>query len=239
LSLLAAGCAQERGPSGKAEDVDGEAFFEDELVGPQVPDPIESVNRPIFDANMTLDTYFVDPVARAYGAVTPVPVKTAVRSVFSNLNGPVVFVNEVLQLDARHAAQTLGRFVLNSTLGIGGIFNPAGEFGWVDHHADFGQTLGRYGVPAGCYLVIPLLGPSTARDAVGTAVDLFLRIDTWLLPFQSQILLGGGFGISERENRREELRALRESSIDFYAAVRSAYLQTRAGKIRDARDGRD
>jgi len=239
LSLLAAGCAHEHGPDAQAGDVDGEAFFEDELIGPPVPDPLESINRPVFAANMTVDTFFVDPVSRAYGAVTPVPVKKAVRSVFANLNAPVVFVNEVLQLDGKHAAQTLGRFALNSTLGIGGIFNPAGELGWTEHHADFGQTLGKYGVGAGCYLVIPLLGPSTARDVVGTVVDLFLRLDTWLLPLQSQLFLGGGFGISERENRREELRALRESSIDFYAAVRSAYLQTRAGAIRDARKGED
>ena len=219
LSLFAAGCAHEQGPDAQAGDVDGEAFFEDELVGPHVPDPIESINRPVFAANMTVDTFFVDPVSRAYGAVAPDPVKQAVRGVFANLNAPVVFVNEVLQLNGKRAAQTLGRFALNSTLGFGGIFNPAGELGWTEHHADFGQTLGKYGV--------------------GAAVDLTLRIDTWLLPLQSQLFLGGGFGISERENRREELRALRESSIDFYAAVRSAYLQTRAAAIRDARKGED
>jgi phospholipid-binding lipoprotein MlaA len=237
LSLLV-GCAQDQGP--ESHDVaSGDPFFEDDLVGPLVPDPLEPVNRPVFDANMAMDTFFVDPVARAYGTVTPVPIKTAVRSVFANLNAPVVMVNEVLQLEGRNAAETLGRFLLNSTLGFGGIFNPAGEFGWDERHADFGQTLGKYGVGPGVYLVLPLLGPSTARDAVGTVVDLFLRIDTWLLPFQSQILLGGGFGISERESRRDELRALRESSIDFYAAVRSAYLQTRAAKVREAREGRD
>ena len=130
---------------------------------------------------------------------------------------------------------TLGRFALNSTLGIGGIFDPAAELGWDEHHADFGQTLGMYGLGPGFYLVIPVLGPSTARDAVGAAVDLFLRLDTWLLPLQGQLFLGGGFGISERDDRREELRALREGSIDFYAAVRSAYLQTREARVREAR----
>ena len=167
--------------------------------------------------------------------VVPRPIKQAVRSIFSNLNSPVVLVNEMLQFRGRRAAQTLGRFTLNSTLGIGGIFDPAAELGWTEHQADFGQTLGMYGVGPGPYLVIPLLGPSNARDAVGAAVDLTLRIDTWLLPLQSQLFLGGGFGISEREGRREELRALRESSIDFYAAVRSAYLQTREARVREAR----
>jgi phospholipid-binding lipoprotein MlaA len=159
-----------------------------------------------------------------------------VRSVFANLNAPVVLVNEVLQFRGGRAAETLGRFALNSTLGIGGIFDPAAELGWNEHRADFGQTLGSYGLGPGFYLVFPLLGPSTARDAVGAAVDLFLRLDTWLLPLQGQLFLGGGFGISERDNRREELRALREGSIDFYAAVRSAYLQTREARVREARD---
>ena len=185
---------------------------------------------------MALDRVLIDPISRAYGAVTPELMRRAVRSIFSNLNAPVVLVNEVLQLRGRRAAQTLGRFVLNSTLGFGGIFDPAAELGWSEHKADFGQTLGNLGVGPGPYLVLPLLGPSNARDAVGAAVDLLLRVDTWLLPLQSQIFLGGGFGISEREGRREELRALREASIDFYAAVRSAYLQTRAARIREARE---
>lgn len=240
LSLLATACAHDHAPRAAAapagDEAATDAFFEDEIVGPYAPDPLESMNRPVFAGNMALDRAFIDPVARAYGAITPMPVKRAVRSVFANLNAPVVLVNEMLQLRGRRAAQTLGRFALNSTLGIGGIFDPAAELGWNEHRADFGQTLGNCGVGPGFYLVLPLLGPSTARDAVGAAVDLFLRLDTWLLPLQGQLFLGGGFGISERDDKREELRALRESSIDFYAAVRSAYLQTREARIREARD---
>jgi phospholipid-binding lipoprotein MlaA len=235
LSILAAGCAHERVPVDATDD----AFFEAEILGAQVPDPLEPVNRPVFAANMAMDTYFVEPISRAYGAVTPHPIKTAVRSIFANLNAPVVMVNEALQLEGKHAAQTLGRFVLNSTLGFAGIFDPAAELGWVEHEADFGQTLGYYGVGPGIYEELPLVGPSTTRDAFGTMVDLFLRIDTWLLPLQSQLFLGGGYGITERESRRDELRALRESSLDFYAALRSAYLQTRAAAIREAREGSD
>jgi phospholipid-binding lipoprotein MlaA len=234
--MLLAGCAHD---PGLAADASSDDFFEAEILAPQVPDPIEPVNRPVFAANMAMDSYFVDPVSRAYGFITPDPIKRAVRGFFANLNSPVVIVNEALQLEGKHAAQTLGRFVLNSTLGIAGIFDPAAELGWFERDADFGQTLGFYGVGPGIYLVIPLIGPSTARDAVGTFVDLFLRIDTWLLPLQSQLFLGGGWGITERESRRDELRALRESSLDFYAAVRSAYLQTRAAAIREAREGKD
>jgi phospholipid-binding lipoprotein MlaA len=240
LALLATACTHHRPPQNASESADTDAvsdpFFEDDLIEPQFGDPLEPANRPIFAGNMALDRFFIDPVARVYGTITPKPVKQAVRSVFSNLNAPVVMVNEMLQLRGRRAAQTLGRFVLNSTLGFAGIFDPAAELGWNEHQADFGQTLGNIGVGPGPYLVLPLLGPSTARDAVGTVVDLALRIDTWILPLQGQLFLGGGFGISEREGRREELRALRESSIDFYAAVRSAYLQTREARVRAARD---
>ncbi len=239
LSLLATACAHERAPQTAAAPAHADAapdpFFEDDFVEQHGSDPLEPMNRPIFAGNQVLDRFFIDPVSQAYGTITPVPVKRAVRSIFANLNAPVVLVNEMLQFRARRAVQTLGRFALNSTLGIGGIFDPAAEFGWTEHRADFGQTLGKYGMGPGFYLVLPLLGPSTARDAVGAAVDLALRLDTWLLPLQGQLFLGGGFGISERDNRREELRALREGSIDFYAAVRSAYLQTREARVREAR----
>ena len=238
--LLATACAHHHPPqtvsTSPATDAAPDPFFEDDFVGTQAGDPLESMNRPIFAGNMALDRVLIDPVSRAYGAVTPKPVKQAIRSIFSNLNAPVVLVNEMLQLRGRRAAQTLGRFMLNSTLGFGGIFDPAAELGWNERHADFGQTLGNVGIGPGPYLVLPLLGPSTARDAVGAAVDLALRLDTWLLPLQSQLFLGGGFGISEREGRREEMRALRESSVDFYAAVRSAFLQTREARVREARD---
>lgn len=214
---------------------ESEPFFEDEFSGPSVPDPIEFVNRPVFAGNMAVDRVAIDPIARAYGYAVPAPVKRSVRGFFSNLNRPVVFANELLQLSPRRAAKTLGRFALNSTLGIGGLFDPAGELGWHEHEADFGQTLGRYGVGAGFYVVLPFLGPSTARDTVGTFADMLLRIDTWLLPFSSQLILGGGYGITMREDRRTELEELRRSSLDFYAGVRSAYLQSREKLIRDAR----
>ena len=239
FSLLATACAHDHAPLANPEAAGAGAaadpFFEGDFVEEHGSDPLEPMNRPIFAGNMALDRFLIDPVAHAYGAITPVAVRRAVRSVFANLNAPVALVNEVLQLKGTRAAKTLGRFALNSTLGIGGIFDPAAELGWDEHHADFGQTLGMYGLGPGFYLVIPVLGPSTARDAVGAAVDLFLRLDTWLLPLQGQLFLGGGFGISERDDRREELRALREGSIDFYAAVRSAYLQTREARVREAR----
>ena len=230
--ILAAGRAQ----AGDATPpTTGDALFDEEFVAPQVPDPLEPVNRPMFAGNMLLDHVIIDPIARAYGFVVPAPVKASVRGFFSNLNRPVVFANEILQLSPHRAAQTLGRFVLNSTLGIGGLFDPAAELGWTEHEADFGQTLGKIGIGPGFYVVLPFMGPSSARDTVGTFVDMFMRIDTWLLPFSSQLILGGGYGITVREDKREELDELRKSSLDFYAAVRSAYLQSREKLVRDAK----
>lgn len=219
-----------------AANAGADPFSDDsDFIGTLVPDPFEPVNRPVFAANMAVDRAVIDPIARVYGIVTPRPVRQGVRGFFSNLNRPVVFVNELLQLSPRRAAKTLGRFALNTTLGIAGIFDPAAELGWYEQQADFGQTLGKAGIGPGFYLVLPFLGPSTARDTVGTLVDTFLRIDAWFLPFTSQLILGGGYGITMREDRREELNELRRSSLDFYAAVRSAYLQSREKIVRDAR----
>jgi phospholipid-binding lipoprotein MlaA len=219
------------------ETVPEDPFFEEDdgFVGREVGDPLEPVNRPIFFVNDAVDRAVLEPVARFYGWAVPEPIKTGVRGVFSNLNRPVVFVNQVLQLHPRGAAETLGRFALNSTLGFGGLFDPAAELGWDEHYADFGQTLGRYGVPPGIYHVFPLLGPSTTRDAFGAAVDTFLRIDRWILPLPTQLFIGGGYGITEREDRREEITELRRSSLDFYAAVRSGFLQHREGLVQKAR----
>lgn len=210
---------------------------DDSFVGPTVGDPLEPINRPVFSANDAIDRAVLGPIADFYGWVVPGPIKQGIRGVFSNLNRPVVFVNQVLQLHPKGAAETLGRFALNTTLGIGGLFDPAAELGWDEHHADFGQTLGRYGVPPGIYHVIPLLGPSTTRDAFGSVVDTMLRVDSWFLPMTTLLYIGGGYGITVREDNRQEIAELRRSSLDFYAAVRSGYLQHREGLVQQARRG--
>lgn len=235
LLLVVAPVGTSRADEADAED----PFFDSDesFVGPQVGDPLEPVNRPIFSANDAIDRVAVGPIADFYGWAVPGPIKQGIRGVFSNLNRPVVFVNQVLQLHPKGAAETLGRFVLNTTLGIGGLFDPAAELGWDEHYADFGQTLGRYGIPPGIYHVIPLFGPSTTRDALGSAVDTMLRLDTWLLPMTTLLYIGGGYGITVREDRREEIAELRRSSLDFYAAVRSGYLQHREGLVQEARRG--
>jgi phospholipid-binding lipoprotein MlaA len=206
--------------------------FDAELEATAIPDPIERMNRGVFAGNRVVDRVLLDPITKIYGRIVPGPIKRAVRGVFDNLNQPVVIANDLLQLEPRRAGSATARFLLNSTFGWGGIFDPAREAGFPPHTADFGQTLGRYGVGPGIYLVIPLLGPSTTRDAVGTVVDMALRPDTWLLPIPPRLLLGGTSGISIREQHLESLEALEESSVDFYSAIRSAYWMSREAFVR-------
>jgi phospholipid-binding lipoprotein MlaA len=219
-------------PAAEPSDPLFEASF-DEKIELRVSDPIEPVNRGVFTGNRWVDRAVIGPISRFYGWVLPGPVKSAVRGVFSNLNGPAVFVNDILQSEGKRAEVAGMRFLVNTTVGLLGIWDPAARLGLPPHEADFGQTLGKAGVGPGFYLVVPLLGPSTARDAVGGVFDLLLRPDTWVLPFAEQIVLGSTHGIAEREAHGRELAALERSSVDFYAAVRSAYLMDREAMIRD------
>lgn len=208
----------------------------DEAAGAEVleRDPLEGANRWTFAFNQGLDRWLLDPLTRGYQWLVPAPGRRGVNRVFRNLNSPVVFANEVLQLRPVPAGITIGRFVVNSTLGIVGIFDVADDWmGLTRGEADFGQTLARYHVPRGPYLVVPLFGPSTARDALGTIVDQAIDPLTYLvgpLNLQWQLILGSGQGLALRDSHLGSLDALRDSSVDYYAALRSAYLQTRRAK---------
>lgn len=243
-SLLLAASAEAQAqagssPSSSALGSSDEALFDDfDLELEQgIRDPFERTNRQIFAVNRAISRVAIDPVARAYGAVVPYPVRRSVRGVFENLNQPVVIANDLLQLEPGRAAQATVRFLLNSTFGLVGIFDPALEAGFPQHRADFGQTLGKAGLGPGPYLVIPLLGPSSGRDAVGSLVDMALRPDSWLLPLGPRLLLGGTWGITEREAHGESLEALEKSSLDFYAAIRSAFWMSREAFVRDEGPG--
>jgi phospholipid-binding lipoprotein MlaA len=204
-------------------------------------DPFERANRGVFFFNDQLDRWLLDPITRGYQWLVPPPARRGVTRFFANLNSPVVFANHVLQLRPVPAATTIGRFAVNTTFGLAGFFDFADEV--MDLHrieADFGQTLYRYGVPRGPYLMVPLFGPSTARDVVGTVVDQALDPLTYLigpLNLQWQLILGGGQGIATREANADAMDALREASVDFYAALRSAYLQSRRARELAVRPG--
>ncbi len=201
-------------------------------LGPEeIDDPLEGLNRAIFFVNGGLDTILIRPIAWVYGNYVPPFAKQRVRNFFTNLNAPVVFANDLLQFEFEDAAETGARFLINSTIGLAGLFDVASEIGLEPHEADFGQTLHTYGVGPGPYLVLPLLGPSTFRDGFGRAVDTLLNPLTWLLEPEENLVIAGAKGLVQREELLESLDAVRETSVDYYAALRSLYYQNRAVEL--------
>ncbi len=194
------------------------------------PDPLEEPNRTVLVFNQGLDTFFLGPITSFFGWVTPDPLKLGLQNFFANLNTPVVLINDILQLEWKDAATTTGAFVVNTTVGIGGFFEPAKSIGMPRHESDFGQTLALARVPSGPYLMLPIAGPSTARGTVGSVVDFFMRPNTWILPV-TNFYYYSGEGMVTLEKQREKLKALEEASVDYYSVLRSAYYQTRTDEI--------
>jgi phospholipid-binding lipoprotein MlaA len=205
----------------------------EEVVGED--DPLEPSNRVMFGANETVYRFLFDPLADVYGFVVPRPVRRSVLRFFENLGEPAVFFNEVLQLNPERAGLTSVRFVVNTTVGVGGLFDPARHIGLARNQTDFGETLGVYGIGQGWYLVIPLIGPSSVRDLVGDLVNGFMHPQNYFLAYAPQAILATSSGFSRYEASRTQLEALRDSSVDFYAAMRSAYLRQREADVRAAR----
>ncbi len=227
--------------SGLDEASAGEVFlveeFDAELKGESgyFPDPVERQNRAIFRFNCKVDDWILDPVARTYAFAVPNPVRAAMRRFFDNLNSPVVMVNDLLQREGKDAGITTARFALNTTVGIGGLFDPATAVGLEGHYSDFGQTLALAGVASGPYLIVPVFGPTTMRGGVGTLVDVLFRPTTYLLgagdQFYYSTIYGGSVGVIAREQNAQAIEILKASSVDYYAALRSAYYQLRTAQI--------
>jgi phospholipid-binding lipoprotein MlaA len=200
------------------------------------PDPrdrFERVNRSIYSFNSTLDRAVARPVANAYVQVTPTPVRTGVSNFFSNLGYTRVMINDLLQGKVGQFFSDTARLVVNTTIGIGGLFDPASQLGLATHDEDFGQTLGKWGVPPGPYIMLPLLGPSTVRDSVGLVADRFSEPDTYLVDtWHGRIGLTVGSLLDSRASLlgTDEMLA---SSYDQYAFLRNAYLQRRAFQVED------
>jgi phospholipid-binding lipoprotein MlaA len=206
------------------------------------PDPLENMNRKILGFNRTVDHWFLNPIADAYGFIVPEPAQRCVQRFLSNLDSPSVMVNDLLQLEWKDAGVTATRFFVNTTVGVGGLFDPATTNGLPGHKSDFGQTLALMGIPSGAYLMLPIAGPVTVRDGTGYIVDLFFQPTTWVLGPASQLVFnsihGGSSGIVLREAQSANLRALEESSIDYYAALRNAFYQNRMLQIWSRRQHR-
>jgi len=203
-------------------------------------DPFEGLNRDIFTFNRNMDRWLFDPVTRGYQRAVPAPGRHAFYKFFQNLDSPMILANHMAQFRVHDAAATMTRFVLNSSIGLAGLFDPAASYFEVPRvEGDFGQTLARYGTPSGPFLMLPVFGPSTVRDVVGDVVDILADPVSYLLgPLRWwTLVLGGGEGLTTREAHLDELRELEAGSLDFYSALRSAYLQSRDAMVREARGG--
>jgi phospholipid-binding lipoprotein MlaA len=210
----------------------------------RINDPFEIPNRFIFAVNRTVDMALLRPAAVFYRDWAPAPVKRGTRNVLDNLNEPVTAFNEVFQGEPGKAGETLARFVINSTIGILGIFDVASEMGLERTKEDFGQTLGVWtkDYEGGPYLMLPLLGPSNPRDAIGLAVDYFwdpfnIVINKYGLETLGYIRWGAA-AVDGRARTIEVLDDLERNSLDYYAAIRSAYRQRRAAEIRNEGGGK-
>jgi len=200
-------------------------------------DPLEPGNRVVFDFNELADKYAIKPVSDAYSLVMPDPAERAVRRMFRNLSEPISFANHFLQFHPQEAGQTFVRFCLNSSVGLAGAFDVANSLGIPPHPTDFGATLHRFGSPAGPYIVVPLFGPTTARDGFGGIVDSSVMPQNYLLSTTLQLFLQTGNGITARAEAGQALDALRDGSVDFYAALRSAYYFNRESELRGGAPG--
>ena len=216
---------------------------EDDWLFAAGPDPaerdgIERANRVSFDFNEAFYEYLADPIAKGFAWLVPEPGRRALHRFFENLESPALLISDVLQLAPLDASKTTARFVINTTVGLVGFFDPAEKFGIAIHHTDFGETLAVWGTPSGSYVVVPLLGPSTARDTLGQLVDAALHPAVWFVSPLQQVVIRTSGGLSEYDVERERLEALRATSVDFYAAIRSAYLMDRDAKVEKRRAGR-
>ncbi len=214
LLLALAGCASV--PSGK----------------PDPRDPWERFNRSVFKFNDVVDRAIAKPVAKGYVKVVPRLVRTGVSNAFSNLDTVPTIINDALQGKFRQAGSDSARFLMNSTLGLGGLFDPASAAGFDSNDEDLGQTLGKWGVKAGPFLMLPVLGPSSARDAFSRAADTYLEPVWYLEDDSTRYWIRLGDLLDQRASLLE-LDAQLERSYDRYAFIRNAWIQRREYQVKD------
>ncbi len=219
----------------QADDSEFEAddylsFTQEVRSGPN--DPLEGMNRTIHGFNGFVDWALLDPLAETYNYVMPQFAQNRVYDFLENIEAPVVFVNSLLQGDPENVFVTFWRFVLNSTLGVAGLFDIATELGMPERNEeDFGQTLGVWGVGSGPYLVVPLLGPSSLRDLPGRVVDIFINPLTYSLDFPESVVPTAARVIDTRVRLDKYIDQVNNSSLDPYATFRSLYVQRREALV--------
>jgi phospholipid-binding lipoprotein MlaA len=227
------GAATEPGPRpAQAPTLEPEESAEDPLAQ---YDPWEKFNEKMFEFNLQMDRWVLKPIANVYRKVIPEPFQLMISNGFDNLKFPPRLVNNLLQGKWAGAGRETARFLINSTAGIGGLFDPAKDYwGIRGSREDFGQTLGVWGAEPGPYLVLPFLEPMTVRDGVGRGVDTFLDPLGYFLPFLwDRLGMRVGELINERALNYELFQGFEETTVDFYSSVRHFYLQRRERQIRE------
>lgn len=203
-------------------------------------DPLEPLNRVMFEFNITLDRYFLRPVAYVYKETLPGSLRFVIRNFLDNLKSPVIFANDILQGEFSRAGYTLIRATMNSTLGFGGLGDIANDAGFPRHSEDFGQTLAVWGLGSGPYLMAPFMGPTTLREGFGQGVDFFLNPLTYAgLPWE----YGAGAKMTDivslRASNYRVINELERTSLDYYATIRSLFWQRLKDEINNGRRRND
>jgi phospholipid-binding lipoprotein MlaA len=230
LAAAIAGCATPP----PASDPEALADFK------QLNDPLEPANRVGYAINDGLDTVILRPLAVAYRYAVPQVIRTHTHNVLVNLGSPVALADDMFQGKPRRAGDTLMRGLINTTVGVAGIFDVASDWGYKSHDTDFGITLALWGLPEGPFLFLPVLGPSNPRDASGFGVDIALDPLTWVGKGTTVTALDWGrYGLSAVDERTlvlGEVDKIKAGALDPYATFRSLYRQHRASQVEDARD---
>ena len=213
--------------------------FETTVYEDEVYDPFEGVNRAIFSFNNSADKVVLEPIAKGYKKLPP-PIQSGVGNFINNLKLPLATVNQLLQGQGKNSMESTGRFLVNSTIGIFGLIDVADNIGLNQKEEDFGQTLATWGVGDGFYIVLPLFGPSNLRDTTGMVMTMMTdpinayaasQGEAWAIPMRT-----AANAIDQRSQIIDEVNALRNNSVDYYAAVRSSYYQNRKAAIMNTDD---
>ncbi|PCJ03231.1 MAG: vacJ like lipofamily protein [Alphaproteobacteria bacterium] len=205
--------------------------------GITIYDPMEEQNRQVMAFNMAVDKAIINPVVEGYRTVTPRPARSGIRNFLRNLRSPITLANQILQGDVSGACNVMLRVTINTSIGLGGLFDVAGYEGIEYEPEDFGQTLAVWGVEHGPYMVVPFIGPSSLRDYGGYFADTFADPLRWHLFNTNQELLYTGKYVVDyldiRDSLKDTLDDLESNSIDYYAAIRSTYYQHRKALVND------
>jgi len=213
--------------------------FETTTYEDEIYDPLEGINRTIFGFNNVADRVILEPVAKGYRKL-PSPIQSGISNFLNNLKLPLAAVNQLLQGQGKNAAESSGRFLVNSTIGIFGFVDIADNIGLEQKEEDFGQTLATWGVGDGFYIVLPFFGPSNLRDSTGMLITMTTdpintyavnQGEAWVIPLKT-----AANAIDQRSQIIDEVNALRNNSVDYYAAVRSSYYQNRKAAILNTND---